>query len=94
MDFHKELNSILAVGFENGGVAVFDIWLSGNHPIFVPSSKSKKHTDPVYQIKWSLEKTKMNFFSISSDGRVLNWFAMKNLLECEEIYKLKLIPKK
>lgn len=53
MDFHKELNSILAVGFESGGVAVFDIKLSGNHPIFVPSPKSKKHTDPVYQIKWS-----------------------------------------
>lgn len=48
MDFHKDLNSILAVGFENGGVAVFDIKLPGNHPIFVPSPKSKKHTDPVY----------------------------------------------
>ena len=48
MDFHKELSSILAVGFENGGVAVFDIRLTGNHPIFVPSPKSKKHTDPVY----------------------------------------------
>ena len=94
MDFHKEMNSILAVGYESGSVGVFDIKLAGNHPIFTPSPKTKKHTDPVYQIKWSQEKSKMNFYSISSDGRVLNWFAMKNLLECEEVYKLKLVPKK
>ena len=33
----------------------------------------------------------MNFFSISSDGRVTNWKLMKNKLEPEEVIKLKLV---
>lgn len=33
----------------------------------------------------------MNFYSISSDGRVTNWNLMKNKLEPEEVVKLRLI---
>jgi len=33
----------------------------------------------------------MNFYSISSDGRVTNWSLMKNKLEAEEVIKLKLV---
>ena len=33
----------------------------------------------------------LNFFSISSDGRVMNWSLMKNKLEPEEALKLKLV---
>lgn len=33
----------------------------------------------------------MNFFSISSDGRVTNWTLLKNKLEAEEVVKLKLV---
>ncbi len=36
----------------------------------------------------------MNFYSISSDGRILNWILAKEKLECEEIFKLKYIGKK
>ena len=36
----------------------------------------------------------MSFYSISSDGRVLNWILMKDKLECEEIIRLKLIDRK
>lgn len=41
-----------------------------------------------------MDNQKLNFYSISSDGRVLNWLLMKDILECEEIYKLKLVDKK
>jgi dynein intermediate chain 1, axonemal len=34
---------------------------------------------------------KYNFYSISSDGRVMNWNLMKNKLEPEEVIRLKLI---
>ena len=33
----------------------------------------------------------MNFYSISSDGRVTNWHLMKNKLEAEEVIKLRLV---
>lgn len=33
----------------------------------------------------------LNFYSISSDGRVTNWVLMKNKLEAEEVVKLKLV---
>lgn len=33
----------------------------------------------------------MNFYSISSDGRVTNWSLMKNKLEAEEVIKLRLV---
>ena len=33
----------------------------------------------------------LNFFSISSDGRVSNWKLMKNKLESEEVMELKLM---
>lgn len=36
----------------------------------------------------------MKFHSISSDGWILGWTLAKDLLECEEVYKLKLIDKK
>jgi len=35
----------------------------------------------------------INFYSISSDGRVMNWILMKNKLEPEEVIRLKLTGK-
>jgi dynein intermediate chain 1 len=42
---------------------------------------------------WQEEDTakNLNFFSISTDGRVTNWVLMKNKLEPEEIIRLKLV---
>lgn len=53
-----------------------------------------KHTDPVWQVSWNPDiSKKYNFYSISSDGRVMNWILMKNKLEPEEVIKLKLTGK-
>jgi len=54
--------------------------------------RNKKHTDPVWQVRWNSDTSKnLNFYSISSDGRVMNWILMKNKLEPEEVILLKLI---
>ena len=55
--------------------------------------RTAKHTDPVWQVKWNQDETMkdLNFYSISSDGRVTNWSLMKNKLEAEEVVKLKLV---
>ena len=41
-----------------------------------------KHTAPVWQVRWAKEDPgkPLNFFSVSSDGRVTNWIMHKNEL--------------
>ena len=94
LDFHPSFPALLAVGLDNGNVMVYDIRTSCKNPIYKSSVRSKKHSDPVWQVKWSPDSQKQNFYSISSDGRVLNWLLMKDILECEEIYQLKFVDKK
>ena len=38
-----------------------------------------KHTDPVWQVRWQKDDldNNLNFFSISSDGRVVSWTLIK-----------------
>jgi dynein intermediate chain 1 len=55
--------------------------------------RTDKHTDPVWQVRWNVDNNikNLNFYSISSDGRVTNWSLMKNKLEAEEVIKLRLV---
>ena len=42
-------------------------------------------------MRWNPDiSKKYNFYSVSSDGRIMNWILMKNKLEPEEVFKLKL----
>jgi dynein intermediate chain 1 len=54
-------------------------------PLYYPGSI--KHSECINQIKWSTD-TKLNLYSISSDGKILNWYLIKNTLQAEEVYKL------
>ena len=55
------------------------------HIVFnLPSKKffleiAGKHTDPVWQVRWQKDDldNNLNFFSISSDGRVVSWTLIK-----------------
>ena len=74
---------------------VFDVRNKHNKPIYESTVKTQKHTDPVWQIRWNPNTDeKFSFYSISSDGRVMNWSLMKNKLEPEEVFKLKLTGEK
>jgi dynein intermediate chain 1 len=49
----------------------------------------------IFKVYWNPDTSKnYNFYSISSDGRVMNWILMKNKLEPEEVIKLKLTGSK
>lgn len=92
LDFHPHHPALLAVGLYDGVVLVYDIRNKSKQPIYQSSIKSKKHTDPVWQVKWNSIPTEYNnFYSISSDGRVMNWILMKDKLEPEEVIRLKLV---
>merc|ERR1711871_866419 len=93
LDFHPQHYSLLAVGCYDGTVMVYDVRNKVNRPIYASSIKTGKHTDPVWQVGWQEEDLakELNFFSISSDGRVANWIMSKNELKMEPVMQLKLV---
>lgn len=92
LDFHPVHSSYLACGLYDGSVCVFDLRQKNSEkklkPIFMSNVKSGKHTDPVWQIHWSKNAEVLQFFSISSDGRVTAWTLAKNELQFSDVMKL------
>ncbi|XP_053556951.1 dynein axonemal intermediate chain 1 [Bombina bombina] len=90
LDLHKEHPYLVAVGFYDGNVAVYNMKAETPQPSFMSSAKSGKHIDPVWQVKWQKDDMdkNMNFFSVSSDGRVVSWTLVKNELIHTDIIKL------
>mmetsp|Transcript_17419 Transcript_17419/g.31401 ORF Transcript_17419/g.31401 Transcript_17419/m.31401 type:complete len:668 (+) Transcript_17419:74-2077(+) len=93
LDWHPLHPALLAVGLYDGTVLVYDVRARTKKPIYASTVRTNKHTDPVWEVRWNADESSgtLNFFSISSDGRVSNWFLMKNKLESEEVMELKLI---
>ncbi|TPX44808.1 hypothetical protein SeMB42_g03483 [Synchytrium endobioticum] len=89
VDFHPQYPSLFAVGLYDGSVAVYDLKKKTDAPIFKSTSKSK-HADPVWQVSWQKDDLddNSNFFSISSDGRVVQWTLLKNELVMGDVIKL------
>eukprot|EP00931_Biecheleriopsis_adriatica_P115177 TRINITY_DN909_c0_g1_i3.p1 TRINITY_DN909_c0_g1~~TRINITY_DN909_c0_g1_i3.p1 ORF type:complete len:689 (+),score=169.86 TRINITY_DN909_c0_g1_i3:48-2069(+) len=93
LDWHPSHPAILAVGLYDGTVLVYDVRAKTKKPIYQSTVRTNKHTDPVWEIRWNNDVTTgaLNFYSISSDGRVSSWFLLKNKLESEEVMELKLV---
>ena len=77
-----ELNSLenkFFSGFYDGSVAVFNIADEGKRPKYQSTARNGKHTDPVWQVRWQKDDLdgNLNFYSISSDGRVVCWTIVK-----------------
>ncbi|KAM4710524.1 LOW QUALITY PROTEIN: dynein axonemal intermediate chain 1 [Discoglossus pictus] len=90
LDIHKEHPYLVVVGFYNGNVAIYNLKAETSQPKIISSAKSGKHTDPVWQVKWQKDDMdkNMNFFSVSSDGRVVSWTIVKNELVYTDIIRL------
>ncbi|CAE8631897.1 unnamed protein product [Polarella glacialis] len=93
LDWHPAHPGVLAVGLYDGTVLVYDVRARTKKPIYQSTVRTNKHTDPVWEVRWNNDESSgtLNFFSISSDGRVSNWFLLKNKLESEEVMELKLM---
>jgi len=93
LDWHPQHPAVLAVGLYDGTVRVYDLRARSKKPIYQSVVRANKHTDPVWEVRWNTDESggTLNFFSISSDGRVSNWLMMKNKLESEEVMELKLL---
>jgi len=95
LDWHPQHSSVLCVGLYDGTVCVYDVRSKTQAPIYQSSVKTGKHTDPVWEVCWQEEDLakNLNFFSISSDGRVTLWTLAKSELEYSDLMYLKLIQK-
>jgi len=92
LDWHSQHSSVLCVGLYDGTVCVYDTRSKKSSPIFVSSVKAGKHTDPVWEVCWQEEDLakNLNFFSVSSDGRVTLWTLSKSDLDFSDLMHLKL----
>ncbi|RYG52704.1 WD40 repeat domain-containing protein [archaeon] len=88
LDFHPVHHALLAVGCYDGTVKVFDVRKRENKHIFASDIKSGKHSDPVWEVRWTpddIATKELSFYSVSSDGTVANWVVTKSELKMEVV---------
>jgi dynein intermediate chain 1, axonemal len=86
VEFNKSKYHLLAAGFYDGSVCVYNLKDRSNIIKLNIDSQIQKHIEPVWQVKWmSYDENDDNFYSVSSDGKVINWTMIKNLVITPEI---------
>ncbi|XP_069014566.1 dynein, axonemal, intermediate chain 1, paralog 2 [Embiotoca jacksoni] len=92
LHIHEQRSQLVAVGFYDGCVAVYNLKKEGQEPAYKSTAKTGKHTDPVWQVRWQNDDmdNNHNFFSVSSDGRVVSWTLVKNEMVFTDIIRLSL----
>ncbi|XP_061545052.1 dynein axonemal intermediate chain 1-like isoform X2 [Phycodurus eques] len=89
LDIHKQHSYLVAVGFYDGCVCVYNLKKKGLDPQYKSTIDTGKHTDPVWQVRWQNDNS-LNFYSVSSDGRVVSWMLIKNELLFSDALRLAL----
>ncbi|CAF0999726.1 unnamed protein product [Rotaria magnacalcarata] len=92
LDFHPNHPNLLCSGFYDGSVAVYNIAEENKRPKYQSTARNGKHTDPVWQVRWQKDDLdgNLNFYSISSDGRIVCWTLVKSDLMFTDVVQLKL----
>uniref|UniRef100_H0VQE0 Dynein axonemal intermediate chain 4 n=1 Tax=Cavia porcellus TaxID=10141 RepID=H0VQE0_CAVPO len=95
VDFSIGTPNLLAVGYYNGTIAIYNVQSSGNVPVLDSSESPQKHVGPVWQLQWieqdrgTTGDDKREFLvSISADGRVSKWVIRKGL-DAHDLMRLK-----
>ncbi|KAJ8304486.1 hypothetical protein KUTeg_018069 [Tegillarca granosa] len=88
LDIHPDHPYMVAVGFYDGSVGVYNI--ERKEPVHRCTAKNGKHTDPVWQVRWQKDdlENNHNFYSVSSDGRIVQWTIIKNELTFQDVIAL------
>ncbi|KAE8745338.1 hypothetical protein FOCC_FOCC007886, partial [Frankliniella occidentalis] len=89
-EFHHEQVNLLAVGLYDGSVAVYDLQLSQQDPVFRSDSVHNKHCDMVWQVTWGQDTPdgELNLYSVSNDGNVFNWVLTSSTLHQTTVISL------
>lgn len=90
--FHPVESSLLACGLYDGSVCVFDLRVKTEkqrvQPLYQANVRTGKHLDPVWEIYWKETTAELSFYSISTDGRIVNWVLTKKELSSRDVLKL------
>ncbi|KAI8801466.1 WD40-repeat-containing domain protein [Cladochytrium replicatum] len=100
LDFSKSNPNLLASGFSDGRISIYDVRKNEDKSALENSEISGKHRDPVWELKWIERERVMGdehsrgetLVSISTDGRVTQWMIRKGL-ESTELMTLKRVSK-
>ncbi|XP_037895321.1 dynein intermediate chain 1, axonemal [Glossina fuscipes] len=81
-DIHPKYPYLVAVGLYDGNVAVYSLKDNITNPLYMSMGITQKHAELVWQVKWGPDMTdgEINFYSVSSGGRVFHWVLMPNKL--------------
>ena len=92
VDFHPDYANLLAVGLYDGTVMVYDVARKQKQLIYKSTVETGTHTEPVWQVSWEKADTQkaLQFYSVSSDGKVLLWALSKSNLEPELAMSLRM----
>jgi len=92
LDMHPQHQHYVCAGFYDGSVAVYSTVDRSAGPLHRCTAKNGKHTDPVWQVRWQKDDSdnNMNFYSISSDGRICLWTILKNEMVFQDVIRLSL----
>lgn len=90
LDLHPEHPYLIAVGFYDGSVGIYHV--NKREPVHRCTAQNGKHTDPVWQVRWQADdlENNHNFYSVSSDGRIVHWTIIKNELTYQDVIRLTL----
>jgi dynein intermediate chain 1, axonemal len=92
IDFHPQYSNLLAVGLYDGTVLVYDVARKVKQLIYKSTVESGTHSEPVWQVAWEKADTQkaLQFYSVSSDGKVLLWSLSKSDLVPELAMSLRM----
>ncbi|XP_054465880.1 dynein axonemal intermediate chain 4-like [Anoplopoma fimbria] len=99
LDFSANNPGQLAVGAQDGTVAIYDVSQCNVTCIANNSNCFKRHLHPVWQVNWTKQGIKISgkdrveaLISVSADGRICKWFLCSDGLDCIDLMMLKQPP--
>ncbi|XP_045753410.1 dynein axonemal intermediate chain 4 isoform X2 [Mirounga angustirostris] len=95
VDFSIGAPNLLAVGYHNGTIAIYNVQSNSNVPVLDSSESPQKHLGPVWQLQWieqdrgtTGDDKREILVSISADGRISKWVIRKGL-DCHDLMRLR-----
>uniref|UniRef100_F7CJP1 Dynein axonemal intermediate chain 4 n=1 Tax=Monodelphis domestica TaxID=13616 RepID=F7CJP1_MONDO len=95
VDFSIASPNLLAIGYYNGTIAIFNVQSNNKVSVLDSSESSHKHVGPVWQLQWveqdrgtTGEEKKEILVTVGADGRITKWIIQKGLI-CHDLMKLK-----
>ncbi|XP_045837491.1 dynein axonemal intermediate chain 4 isoform X2 [Meles meles] len=95
VDFSIGAPNLLAVGYHNGNIAIYNVQSNSNVPVLDSSESPQKHLGPVWQLQWieqdrgtTGDDKREILVSISADGRISKWVIRKGL-DCHDLMRLR-----